>query len=73
VDLYIYSPIRLHGVVLNYLSTRTTLAFILEEVWRVSLISKCLSLILSVYPFDALKSDSFPQLHSFCKVSGGLR
>jgi hypothetical protein len=25
LDLYIYSPIRLHSVVLNYLSTRTTL------------------------------------------------
>jgi hypothetical protein len=25
VDLYIHSPIRLHGVVLNYLSTGTTL------------------------------------------------
>jgi hypothetical protein len=28
VDLYIYSPKRLHGVVLNYLSTRTTLPYI---------------------------------------------
>jgi hypothetical protein len=27
VDLYIHSPIRLHGVVLNYLSTGTTLHF----------------------------------------------
>jgi hypothetical protein len=27
VDLSIYSPIRLHGVVLNYLSTGTTLFF----------------------------------------------
>jgi hypothetical protein len=27
VDLYIHSPIRLHGVVLNYLSTGTTLPF----------------------------------------------
>jgi hypothetical protein len=25
VDLYIHSPIRLHGVVLNFLSTKTTL------------------------------------------------
>jgi hypothetical protein len=25
MDLYIHSPIRLHGVVLNYLSTGTTL------------------------------------------------
>jgi hypothetical protein len=25
VDLYIRSPIRLHGIVLNYLSTETTL------------------------------------------------
>jgi hypothetical protein len=29
VDLYIHSPIRLHGVVLNFLSTGTTLLFIL--------------------------------------------
>jgi hypothetical protein len=27
VDLYIHSPLRLHGVVLNYLSTGTTLPF----------------------------------------------
>jgi hypothetical protein len=27
MDLYIYSPIRLHGVVLNKLSTGTTLTF----------------------------------------------
>jgi hypothetical protein len=27
VDLYIHSPIRLHGVVLNQLSTVTTLPF----------------------------------------------
>jgi hypothetical protein len=27
MDLYIHSPIRLHGVVLNYLSTGTTLPF----------------------------------------------
>jgi hypothetical protein len=27
VDLYIHSPIRLHGVVLNYLRTGTTLPF----------------------------------------------
>jgi hypothetical protein len=29
VDLYIHSPIRLHGVVLNYLSTGTTLPYII--------------------------------------------
>jgi hypothetical protein len=28
VDLYIHSPIFLHGVVLNYLSTGTTLPYI---------------------------------------------
>jgi hypothetical protein len=28
VDLYIHSPIRLHGVVLNFLSTGTTLPYI---------------------------------------------
>jgi hypothetical protein len=27
MDLYVHSPIRLHGVVLNYLSTETTLQF----------------------------------------------
>jgi hypothetical protein len=27
VDLYIHSPIRLHGVVLNFLSTGTNLTF----------------------------------------------
>jgi hypothetical protein len=27
VDLYSHFPIRLHGVVLNYLSTRTSLPF----------------------------------------------
>jgi hypothetical protein len=27
VDVYIHSPIRLHGVVLNYLSTGTTLPY----------------------------------------------
>jgi hypothetical protein len=34
VDLYVHSPIRLHGVVLNYLGTGTTLptfAFILNN------------------------------------------
>jgi hypothetical protein len=29
MDLYIHSPIRLHGVVLKYLSTGTTLLFII--------------------------------------------
>jgi hypothetical protein len=32
VDLYIYSPIRLHGVVLNSLSTGTTLPFTLHFI-----------------------------------------
>jgi hypothetical protein len=31
VDLYIHSPIRLHAVVLNYLSTGTALPFILSS------------------------------------------
>jgi hypothetical protein len=30
VDLYIYSPLCLHGVVLNYLSTGTTLPLLLR-------------------------------------------
>jgi hypothetical protein len=29
VDLYIHSPIRLHGVMINLLSTGTTLPFLL--------------------------------------------
>jgi hypothetical protein len=29
VDLYIHSPIRLHGVVLNYLSTGTTSPYVI--------------------------------------------
>jgi hypothetical protein len=41
VDLYIHSPIRLHGVVLNKFSTGTTLPFIFyrqeERVWYKSL------------------------------------
>jgi hypothetical protein len=32
VDLYIYSPIRLHGVALNYLSTDITLPFYWCEI-----------------------------------------
>jgi hypothetical protein len=28
MDLYIHSPIRLHGVMLNYLSTGTTLPYL---------------------------------------------
>jgi hypothetical protein len=32
VDLYIHSPIRLHGVVLNWLSTRTTLPFTSQKI-----------------------------------------
>jgi uncharacterized membrane protein len=32
MDLYIYSAIRLHGVVLNYLSTGTTLPFTLPSL-----------------------------------------
>jgi hypothetical protein len=31
VDIYIHSPIRLHGVVLSYLSTETTFYFYLES------------------------------------------
>jgi hypothetical protein len=33
VDLYIHYPIRLHGVVLNYLGTWTTLPFSLQNVF----------------------------------------
>jgi hypothetical protein len=37
VGLYIHSPIRLHGVVLNYLSTGTTLPYLMGvEVYRMS-------------------------------------
>jgi hypothetical protein len=32
VDLYIHSPIRLHGVVLNYLSTEANLPLPLSEM-----------------------------------------
>jgi hypothetical protein len=35
VDLYIQSPIRLHGVVFNWLSTRTTLPFYLYDIFNV--------------------------------------
>jgi hypothetical protein len=31
VDLYIHSPVRLHVVLLNYLSTGTTLPFLIIE------------------------------------------
>jgi hypothetical protein len=34
VDLYIHSPIRLHGVELNKLSTGTTLPYIIRRVVR---------------------------------------
>jgi hypothetical protein len=36
VYLHIHSPIRLHGVVLNELSTGTTLPFTTESTWKVS-------------------------------------
>jgi hypothetical protein len=36
MDLYIHSPIRLHGVLLNYLSTETTYHFITFKLWRTS-------------------------------------
>jgi hypothetical protein len=43
VDLYIHSPIRLHRVVLNYLSTGTTLPYL--RVWDVGLeVAPCLCL-----------------------------
>jgi hypothetical protein len=36
VDLYIHSPIRLHGVVLNWLSRGTTLRYLMgHESWSV--------------------------------------
>jgi hypothetical protein len=46
MDLYIHSPIRLHGVVLNYLSTGTTLPFTVVKylLWRFSLFLIKLSL-----------------------------
>jgi hypothetical protein len=42
VDLNIHSPLRLHGVVLNYLSTGTTLLFL-------SLLVHCPLLIITFH------------------------
>jgi hypothetical protein len=37
VDLYIRSPIRLHGILFNYLSTGTTLPYLIRfKLWRVN-------------------------------------
>jgi hypothetical protein len=44
VDLYIHSPLRLHGVVLNELSTGTTLphqsGFLLKIYWNIRVLLK---------------------------------
>jgi hypothetical protein len=44
VDLYIHSPIRLHVVVLNYLSTKTNLPLPLSLWWRAFVLTSVVNL-----------------------------
>jgi hypothetical protein len=46
VDLYIYSPIRLHGVVLNSLSTGTTLPYTAAKYMILSLYAALIMLFV---------------------------
>jgi hypothetical protein len=73
VDLYIHSPIRLRGVVLDYLSTGTTLPFFTcyRNIMLITtgLILKKLAEIIHNYSlFDVLLFDIFQQKQIMLKI-----
>jgi hypothetical protein len=54
MDLCIHSPICLHGVVLNYLSTRTTLPYFTERYEKFSEVILCSPFRINDFPLELL-------------------
>jgi hypothetical protein len=68
VNLYIHSPIHLHGVVLNWLSTETTLLFALPYIFFKMLLLPLL--VLNYVYMSAFMSAGSNNLHPCFKHTG---
>jgi uncharacterized C2H2 Zn-finger protein len=69
VDLYIHSPIHLHGAVLNYLSTGMTLHLLKHKIFHVA---GCKSVVRSVTKLaDHVRSHTKEKVVG-CPTCGGL-
>jgi hypothetical protein len=87
MDLYIHFPIRLHGVVLNELSTRATLSFTLfltsrqmldcyrclKQATTASLLILCNFQFTTALLFDAMSSSRCILVVTILKVLGNIQ